>query len=157
MAPPVRLSISNRQRKHRLPPRRKLQRQLELVAELIQGDAGPIDKAGAAPSPLPADIEIHFVGNATMCDVHAQFLYDPTPTDVITFPYGEILVCPEVAVGQAPLFNRSFAEETLLYAIHGLLHLAAYDDKSPEVARIMHRRQDELLAQVLKLEPFDAA
>lgn len=89
-----------------------------------------------------------------MCQVHAQFLDDPTPTDVITFPYGEILVCPEVAAQQCADFGRQFDEEVLLYTIHGLLHLAGYDDVKPALAKAMHRRQDVVLAQVLEHEPF---
>ena len=83
-----------------------------------------------------------------MAKVHADFLGDPTETDVITFPYGEILVCPAVAQDVALTFDHKLQDEVLLYALHGVLHLAGYDDKSPEDAREMAAAQEELLRRV---------
>lgn len=102
---------------------------------------------------LPESIEITFIGHATMCDVHRDFLNDPTPTDVITFLHGEILVCPEVAKQQARLFGRTTAEETLLYGIHGILHLLGYMDKTPAAFKRMSAAQEKLLTAVLKQCP----
>jgi len=105
------------------------------------------------PRPLPAGLaEISFVlvDRATMSGVHASFLDDPTETDVITFPYGEILVCPAVARDQAPAYRQNVDDEVLLYALHGLLHLAGYDDTTPPAARTMARAQTRLLKKVLE-------
>lgn len=85
-----------------------------------------------------------------MTRVHASFLDDPTPTDVITFPYGEILVCPAVACEQAPDYGLDVESEVLLYALHGLLHLAGYDDTTPAAAKKMAEAQMRLLKRVLK-------
>lgn len=87
-----------------------------------------------------------------MTQVHADFLEDPTETDVITFPYGEIIVCPSVAREQAPGYRLEVEQEVLLYCLHGLLHLAGYDDTTPSAARAMARAQDQLLKQVLAEE-----
>ncbi len=103
------------------------------------------------PRPLPAElteIEVVFVDRATMAQVHGTFLDDATETDVITFPYGEILVCPAVARDQAPSYGAALENEILLYALHGLLHLAGYDDTTPAAARAMYRAQSKLLRQV---------
>lgn len=102
---------------------------------------------------LPEAIEITFVGIKTMCDVHRDFLSDPTPTDVITFQHGEILVCPEVARQQARRFDRTPAQETLLYGIHGILHLVGYKDKTPAAFKRMSAAQEKLLQAVLKRQP----
>ncbi len=104
------------------------------------------------PRPLPPGveaIEVVLVDRATMAKVHADFLGDPTETDVITFPYGEILVCPAVAQDVGLVLGRPVGEEVLLYALHGMLHLAGYDDKVPEAAQEMAAAQDELLRKVL--------
>ncbi len=85
-----------------------------------------------------------------MARVHGDFLGDPTETDVITFPYGEILVCPAVARDRAPGYGLEVEQEVLLYALHGLLHLAGYDDTTPEAARKMARAQSRLLKRVLE-------
>ena len=105
------------------------------------------------PGPLPAEIEaleIVLVDRATMASVHGDFLEDPTETDVITFPYGEILVCPAVAQEQAPRHGLGTDREILLYALHGILHLVGYDDTTPAKARVMAAEQDKLLKRVLK-------
>ncbi len=86
-----------------------------------------------------------------MARVHADFLGDPAETDVITFPYGEILICPAVAADQAKRSGLNLEEEVLLYGLHGLLHLAGYDDTSPSDARQMARAQNRLLTQVRSL------
>jgi rRNA maturation RNase YbeY len=42
-------------------------------------------------------------------------------------------------------------QEVLLYALHGLLHLAGYDDTTPMLAKEMARAQAQLLKQVLSM------
>ena len=104
------------------------------------------------PRPLPAqlsEIEFVLVDRATMSRVHGDFLGDPTETDVMTFPYGEILVCPAVAREQAKASKLMVDDEVLLYALHGLLHLIGYDDTKPSLAREMTLVQEKLLKQVL--------
>jgi probable rRNA maturation factor len=104
------------------------------------------------PRPLPANLAvIHFVliDRATMARVHGDFFGDPTETDVITFPYGEILVCPAVARDRAAELSLEIEQEVLLYALHGLLHLAGYDDTTPKLAKEMARAQTRLVKQVL--------
>lgn len=86
-----------------------------------------------------------------MARVHADFLDDATETDVITFPYGEILVCPAVAKDQAQGYGLAVQDEVLLYCLHGLLHLAGYDDTKPRLAKEMAEAQEKLLKRVLKL------
>ena len=84
-----------------------------------------------------------------MARVHGNFLGDPTETDVITFPYGEILVCPAVAQDRAVEYGFEIEQEVLLYALHGLLHLAGHDDATPALAKEMAQAQERLLKQVL--------
>ncbi len=133
----MRLRLSNQQSE--APVRvRPLQRRLEAALPLL-------------PRPLPktlAQIDIILVDRATMARVHGDFLDDPTETDVITFPYGEILVCPAVAQERATQLRLKLDDEVLLYAIHGLLHLAGYDDTTPKLAQEMARAQEKLLRQL---------
>ena len=82
-----------------------------------------------------------------MC-IRDRFLDDPTPTDVITFDHGEILVSADTARRQASEFGNAPDRELALYIIHGLLHLAGYRDKSPEEFEVMKAAQEEVLDQV---------
>jgi probable rRNA maturation factor len=84
-----------------------------------------------------------------MARVHGHFLGDASETDVITFPYGEILVCPAVARDRAAEFGLEVEQEILIYALHGLLHLCGYDDTRPKLQKEMKSVQEQLLKRVL--------
>ena len=119
---------------------RPLLRQLKRALELL-------------PRALPSDVsEIDFVlvDRTMMARVHGDFLGEPTETDVITFAHGEILICPAVAQDRAAEFDMKVAQEILLYGLHGLLHLAGFDDKTSDQAKEMARVQIELLQRVLE-------
>ncbi len=134
----MRIRLSNQQSEILLrvrPLRQRLERALKFL-----------------PRPLPEAldrIEFVLVDRATMVRVHADFLGDPTETDVITFPYGEIVICPAVAKEQSSVHGLDIEDEVLLYGLHGLLHLAGYDDLKPAAAKEMAAAQEKLLKRVL--------
>ncbi len=110
----------------------------------------PHCRAVARPgSPLPdlPEIEVSLVSDAEIAAVHGQFLDDPTPTDVITFEHGEILISVETAARQAREYghNQPVPREIALYLIHGLLHLAGWDDHHPDEAAAMAAEQERVL------------
>lgn len=85
------------------------------------------------------EVTVHFVDTQTICRLHDEFFDDPSTTDCISFPIdedpsdsnrvlGEIFVCPETAITYASAHEANPLEETVLYVIHGLLHLMGYDD-----------------------------
>jgi probable rRNA maturation factor len=84
-----------------------------------------------------------------MAKVHRDFLNIQEATDVITFPYGEILVCAHIAAARAPEFGHSTTQELALYIIHGLLHLSGFDDLTTPEAQTMAITQQEILKLVL--------
>ena len=96
-----------------------------------------------------AGVEISILGSRAMAKVHRDFLNIPGATDVITFPYGEILVCAHIAAARAPEFGHCTTEELALYIIHGLLHLSGFDDLTPPDAEKMAATQQEILKLVL--------
>ena len=117
--------------------------------ELIAGAALPscLQLAKKAQAPLAAlsSVEISILGPRAMARVHRDFLGIPGATDVITFPYGEILVCASIAEARAREFGNTPTIEIALYVIHGLLHLAGLDDIEPADARLMAETQQKLL------------
>ena len=90
-----------------------------------------------------------FVNDAEIAALNKEFLLHDGPTDVITFEHGEIVISTDRTVAQAGQFKKPLHEELTLYLIHGLLHLAGYDDTSPVPRRAMLRCQKEIL-QVLR-------
>ena len=104
-------------------------------------------------------LSIAVVGAAAMTTLHRLHLGREEPTDVLTFDLGtdrrrgvldgEIVLCADVARRRAAARDKTLATaraELALYLVHGLLHLAGYDDRDPAAFRRMHRREDELLA-----------
>jgi probable rRNA maturation factor len=98
------------------------------------------------------------VGDKTMSELHERFMNIPGPTDVLTFPLehdargrcvaGEVVVCVPEARRHAKERRTSVRDEVLLYAIHGMLHLSGFDDRTPSDYRTMHRTEDRILTQL---------
>ncbi len=101
--------------------------------------------------PLPDYVEVSLLSAVEIGRVHGEFLDDPSPTDVITFDHGEILVCPEVARVQGAEYGRTLNEEVLLYGIHGLLHLRGWLDKTPARQKAMAAAQEKVWRRVKNL------
>jgi probable rRNA maturation factor len=98
---------------------------------------------------LPPLLEFHLLTPKAIQRIHLEFLQDETPTDVITFPYGEIFICPAIAETQRKEYQRKLYEEVLLYGIHALVHLKGYEDHSPKEFKQMQKIQETILEQIL--------
>jgi len=94
---------------------------------------------------VPAgELSLAFLTDAALARLHADFLSDPSPTDVITFSgdsahglAGEICISVDTARAYPARHGHEFADELTLYLVHGYLHLAGYDDhKTPERRQI---------------------
>lgn len=139
MKPKIRLF--NRQRGHR-PDLIWLRR---VVRRALPECLAAVKSAGAPLAGLE-EIEITLIDDAEIGRVHADFLGDPEPTDVITFHHGEILISADTAVRQAAEHGETPDRELALYAVHGLLHLAGWEDHDPAEASAMADRQSAILA-----------
>ena len=93
-------------------------------------------------------IEVTFLDDNEMARLHGEFLGDATTTDVITFDHGELLIGVETAKRQSLEFETSIHREIALYGIHGMLHLAGFDDGDSVEAKLMERRQKDLFSKV---------
>ncbi len=93
-----------------------------------------------------------------MSDLHQQFLNIPGPTDVLTFPLetnkkgqpisGEIVICVPEARRRCKENGVELRQELLLYALHGLLHLCGFDDRTDRQFQRMHRMEDQILTRL---------
>lgn len=88
------------------------------------------------------EVTVVLVSDKRIAEIHRRFMDDPTPTDVITFDHGEIVISAETAKRQARQFSNSLAHELRLYLVHGLLHLSGFDDKTAKGAAEMKRVQE---------------
>ncbi|HET9373416.1 MAG TPA: rRNA maturation RNase YbeY [Chthoniobacterales bacterium] len=97
---------------------------------------------------LPAEIIAVLVSDRRISQIHLRFMQVAGPTDVITFQHGEILISVETAHRQATQFGTALLDELCLYLLHGLLHLAGYDDVTDSGSREMDRLQQELMRAI---------
>jgi probable rRNA maturation factor len=104
------------------------------------------------------EISLALVGDRRMSQLHRQFMNVPGPTDVLTFPLefdrlgrvtaGEVVVCVPEARRRAKTEGVPLQQELLLYALHGVLHLSGFDDRTAADYRRMHRTEDQILTRL---------
>jgi probable rRNA maturation factor len=86
------------------------------------------------------EIEVVFVDDARIVELHGRWLGDDAPTDVISFdlgqdqpgPAGELYVSVDCAVRVAAERGLDPMRELALYVVHGTLHLCGLDDHGDE-------------------------
>lgn len=105
--------------------------------------------SGSIDLPNLREVEISIVDDETITGVHADFLDDPTPTDVITFQHGEILISYDTAESIVSSEGHSVLEELFLYIVHGLLHLNGHLDADEIERNVMHKVQNRIWREVL--------
>ncbi|MBG6217707.1 putative rRNA maturation factor [Arthrobacter sp. CAN_A6] len=113
-----------------------------------------------------AELSIILVDIAAMEKLHVEWMDEPGPTDVLSFPMdelrpgttgrvtpagmlGDVVLCPEVATSQAAAAGHSTGEELLLLTTHGILHLLGFDHAEPEEEKEMFGLQRQLLTEFL--------
>jgi probable rRNA maturation factor len=126
-----------------------------------------------------AEISVAVVDNSTIHELNRRYLAHDCATDVLSFLLectapaeppdappserrrgagkrleGEVVLSAEMAAETAASFGWSPHSELALYLVHGLLHLAGYDDLSDPERAIMRAREREILA-LWKLAPQD--
>jgi probable rRNA maturation factor len=104
------------------------------------------------------------VSNQKIRAVNRKYLNKDRATDVISFEYdrrkyynpgmrrflGDVIVSTDKAFQNSNKYGTTFFEETALYIIHGILHLAGYDDVSRIERSVMRRKEDALLRKIRK-------
>lgn len=103
-----------------------------------------------------AGLSVVFVDDPELAAMHAEWLDDPTPTDVISFdlgaddggPMGELYVSTERARAVAARRGLDVVREHLLYVVHGALHLCGHDDHAPRERARMRRAERVVLARL---------
>jgi probable rRNA maturation factor len=109
-----------------------------------------------------ADVAIMLVDEGAMEALHVQWMDEPGPTDVLSFPMdelrpgtedmptppgllGDIVLCPQVAETQAAAAKHSTMDELVMLTTHGLLHLLGFDHAEPDEEREMFGLQKDLI------------
>lgn len=97
-------------------------------------------------------VEIVFVDEDEILRINREHLDHDYVTDIITFPYheagdrehveGTLYACAPRIREQGREHGQTEEAEFRRVIIHGLLHLAGYDDKDEEAQKRMRKRED---------------
>jgi probable rRNA maturation factor len=105
---------------------------------------------GAADS----ELSLSFVAAEEIADLHARYLGEEGPTDVLSFPLddceegegedgvrilGDVVIAPDVAAINNP---ADPAAELRLLLVHGILHLLGHDHEAESERAEMWARQE---------------
>jgi probable rRNA maturation factor len=106
----------------------------------------------------PMEVSIALVNDKTMSALHERDLQIAGPTDVLTYELdhdpagrctaGEVIVCVPEAKRQSRERGTTADNELLLYSLHGVLHLAGFDDRTERLFREMHTMEDDILTRI---------
>jgi len=106
-----------------------------------------------------SELSVLLVTDRKIAKIHGDYLDDPTPTDVITFDLsnsdrlsGDIVISLDTASRQAAEYGVSVTQEVGRLAVHGLLHLCGMSDKTPNLRKAMHIRENKYLVAAGWLE-----
>ena len=100
------------------------------------------------------DLNIAFVEDDYMTELHIKWMDEPGTTDVLSFPMdmpevegdivtlGDIMISPAFAAAQALTAGHSTEHEIYILATHGLLHIIGYDHAEPDEEKIMFALQE---------------
>ncbi len=125
--------------------KRTLRKELRSAAALIEKFEGR--KFGT--------VEFAFVSTAQMRDLNRRHLKHDYETDILTFDMtesdnteGQIVIAPEVVADNSVRFRQGLNRELMRVMIHGLLHLAGYNDNDKISAKRMRRKENEYLRKI---------
>ena len=103
------------------------------------------------------EVNLVFVDENEMTELHIKWMDEPGPTDVLSFPMdmpenpgdavtlGDIVIAPTVAATQAATAGHSADHEIFILAAHGLLHILGYDHANKEDEKVMFALQEDLV------------
>lgn len=111
------------------------------------------------------EVSITFVDTQRICDLHEEFFQDNSPTDCISFPMdledddsyrvlGDVFVCTDTAIRYAQEHEGDPYQETVLYIVHGLLHLMGYDDLNDEDCKQMRQAEKRHMKKISELKMY---
>jgi len=105
------------------------------------------------------DLNVTFVDDAEMTELHNKWMDEPGSTDVLSFPMdlpesendvvtlGDIVISPDFATAQANQAGHTPEHEMYILATHGLLHILGYDHADAAEEKIMFALQELLVKQ----------
>ena len=105
------------------------------------------------------DLNLTFIDDKEMEELHIKWMDLPGSTDVLSFPMdmpesgddpvtlGDIVISPRFAEDQAAKAGHSINHEIFILATHGLLHILGYDHEDIEDESVMFALQETIVCE----------
>ena len=105
------------------------------------------------------DLNLTFIDDKEMEELHIKWMDLPGSTDVLSFPMdmpesgddpvtlGDIVISPRFAEDQAAKAGHSINHEIFILATHGLLHILGYDHEDIEDESVMYALQETIVSE----------
>ncbi len=108
----------------------------------------------------PWYINIIFCSDDYLFELNKTYLKHETLTDILTFPYqedqrtitGDIFISVDRVKENAIEFNQDFEKELSRVMVHGILHLAGYNDHGKKQKKAMTERENYYLAKIYSMK-----
>jgi probable rRNA maturation factor len=123
----------------------------EQITSLLTFALGVLDLNPAS------DLNVSFVKDDYMSELHLKWMNETGTTDVLSFPMdmpltsqdivtlGDIVISPVVAQTQAHAQGHSTDHEIYILATHGLLHILGHDHADKEEEKTMFALQEKIV------------
>ena len=106
------------------------------------------------------EIGISIVTDPMIRKINKNYHASDSATDCITFEYtnkgkddilmADIIVSADTAASNAIIYKTSPVFELLLYVVHGILHIAGYNDQNKEQREFMNKKALNILTRIKK-------
>ena len=135
-------------------------RRRRLNRRAIERFCGTVMKKAGFPE--DSELSVLIVGRRGMRSLNRRYRGVDRETDVLAFPQGrfpggegprpvgDVVVSLDAAMRRSGGRGSALNREVLLYLVHGVLHLAGYDDASPRGRKEMEARQERILEAALR-------
>ncbi len=114
----------------------------------------------------PAELVIRIVDNDEMAQLNQQFRDKSGPTNVLSFPYGDLpqaddlnilgdlVICAPIITQEAQAQHKTTSAHWAHIVVHGILHLRGYDHVTDEEAEQMEGLEIAILEGLGIANPY---
>lgn len=132
-----------------------------LLPEAAELAAACHEAAAAREHVLLGEIALMLCDDAAMTELNHRFRSKNQPTNVLSFPSGEvegflgdIALARETCQREAAEKSVALRDHAAHLIIHGMLHLIGYDHQTDSDAAAMERRETQILADMNIANPY---
>lgn len=119
-----------------------------------------VEAISANEKVVAGDINFIFVNDEILFKINRKYLKVNTLTDIVSFSFsedesvisGDIYISIQRVKENSKQFKESFTRELHRVIIHGVLHLAGYEDRTEDEKKIMRRKEEECLKILNRIE-----